>query len=115
MSDSRRESPRYVVELEGEAILPEGHAFPVRTRNLSHNGVAFLAQVPVAAGTIVELRLALAQEGRAFSQPLGVRARIVWSTPVGAEHQLGASFLGVTNEQRSYLDLFLRYLEGGSS
>ena len=38
----------------------------------------------------------------------------MWCTTVGAgQWQLGASFFGVTGEQRMYLDMFLRYLKEG--
>lgn len=116
MSDNRRASPRYVVELDAEVRLPAGEAIPLRTRNLSRDGLAGLGASPVATGTVVDLRLALAEGGRAFSQPMRIRARVVWCTPLTETgHQLGMTFLGVTAEQRSYLELFLRYLEEGRS
>jgi hypothetical protein len=57
--------------------------------------------------------MALVFDEETFSEPLDVRARVVWCTPLGAKYQIGTTFLGLTNENRTYLDMFLRYLKEG--
>lgn len=60
------------------------------------------------------MRLSLVFDEDTFSEPLDLPARIVWCTQLGKEFQVGTAFLPLNADQRSYLEMFLRYLEEGS-
>jgi hypothetical protein len=65
-------------------------------------------------GEDVTVSLALIFDESAMSESLALRGRVVWCTRVARDHhQTGVMFVGLTGEQRSYLDMFLRYLNGG--
>jgi Tfp pilus assembly protein PilZ len=111
--DNPRAHPRYAVELDAE-ITSEANRLPARTRNVSHGGLCVEAKRPLPAGLDVIVTLALVFEDQAMSEPLGLRGRIVWCTRVSEElHQLGVTFVGLTGDQRGYVEMFLRFLSEG--
>src|SRR4051794_39121429 len=109
-----RAHPRYALEVDAEVRVDE-KKFPARTRDLSKGGLCFVALNPLVVGKDIGLSLSLVFDEKTFSEPLVVKARVVWCTTLGeSRHQLGTSFVNMTNEQRAYLDLFLRYLKEGA-
>jgi hypothetical protein len=49
-----------------------------------------------------------------ISEPITLPARVVWATEFDpGQHQVGVSFLALPPVQKTYLDMFLRYLEDG--
>jgi hypothetical protein len=112
-SQSRR-FPRYAVAAEVELRADAGDAPVVgRTRNVSRGGLCAATKASVRMGADVEARIALVFKGGAVSEPLVLPMRVVWCTAMGSEFQVGCAFLGLTPEQRGYLDVFLKYLEDG--
>jgi Tfp pilus assembly protein PilZ len=106
-----RADPRYALEIDAEITVGD-ERFPARTRDLSRGGLSFHAPRPVTVGAAVGIAVSLVSEDRALSEPLALRGRVVWCTPVaGDRHQVGVSFVSLTGDQRVYLELFLRYLE----
>jgi hypothetical protein len=114
-SENTRAHPRYAVEIDAE--VSAGHVrVPVRTRDVSRGGLAFLSPEALVGGQEVGISMSLVFSESQFSEPLRVRARIVWSTDLGTgRHQIGTAFTNLTGEQRSNLDLFLRYLREGQT
>ena len=92
---------------------------PARTRNVSRGGLAITTScaLPVGAGVTISLSLVFEAHGAevAMSEPLPLQGRVVWCSPVATQtgdgFQLGVMFVGVRNEERSYVDMFLRYLK----
>jgi PilZ domain-containing protein len=112
--DSTRAHPRYALEVDAQVRLQD-RVLPIRTKDVSRGGLCFGAPIPIPAGTPVELSLSLVFDEQTFSEPLVVRARVVWCTTLEPKrHQVGTAFIAMTNEQRAYLDLFLRYLKEGA-
>ena len=112
MSHEARQSPRYAIE----AAVELRHADVVasgRTDNVSNGGMCVIVDKSIGRGAEVVASLALVFDEETFSEPLELPARVVWSTSIGDRYQLGTSFLGLDAEQKSYLDMFLRYLEEG--
>jgi hypothetical protein len=72
-----------------------------------------MAPDPVPTGSEIEIQMALVFDEETFSEPLLVKARVVWCTRLAERHQIGATFVGMTGEQRNYLEMFLRYLSEG--
>jgi hypothetical protein len=107
-----RAHPRYACEIDAEVRLP-GRKVPARTHDVSRGGMAFTADQAIPSGSEVQISMALVFDEETFSEPLDVRARVVWCTPLGQRFQIGTSFIGLTNENRNYLEMFLRYLREG--
>lgn len=112
MSSDLRAHPRYALEVDAEVSLHD-RKIPARTSDVSRGGLAFTADASVPFGTEVHISMALVFDEETFSEPLDVRARVVWCTPLGPRFQIGTTFLGLTNENRTYLEMFLRYLKEG--
>ena len=112
MSSDARAHPRYALEVDAEVRMASGN-LPARTRDVSRGGLAMTLTQPLALGTEVMLNLALVFDEETFSEPLLVRARVVWCTRLDDKHQIGTTFVAMTNEQRAYLDMFMRYLTEG--
>lgn len=112
MTSDARAHPRYAMELDAE-IRFEGTTIPARSRDVSRGGLCFDTATPIPPGKDVSLNMALVFDEETFSEPLQVRARVVWCTPLGPRFQVGASFVGLTAEARTYLEMFLRYLKEG--
>src|SRR5262249_3355337 len=105
--------PRFALEVDAEIHAPD-KTLPARTNNVSRGGLCFLAAEPIPVGTSVDLTLALVFDAETHSEPLALRARIVWCTRMAdARHQIGASFGQTTGEQRAYINLFIDFLARG--
>jgi hypothetical protein len=109
---ARRQFPRFAIEAEitvrAEVELAHG-----RTRNLSRGGLCAVVDRAVRPGSLVVLDLTLIFDEGTFSEPLSVPARVVWCTELADHVQLGCMLLPLQPDQQSYLDMFLRYIEGG--
>jgi hypothetical protein len=118
MSDPVRQFPRYAVEAEIELTTGEV-AVQGRTRNLSRGGLCAAVGgggAAIVAGADAMVKISLVFSGDALSEPLLLPARVVWCTGLGDDYQLGCSFLpSLTQEERTYLELFLRYLAEGAA
>jgi hypothetical protein len=115
MAADARQHPRYALEMDVEIRTASG-PIPARSRDVSGGGLCCITTAPLALGTDVQLNMSLVFDESTFSEPLLVRARIVWCTNLGTDRfQLGTTFLGLTQEDRAYLDMFLRYLKEGQS
>ena len=108
-----RAHPRYAIELDAELRFADGEMVPGRTRNVSRGGFCILAQSPIALGTQCRVRLALVFPEEQLSEPLEVEGVVVWCTPVSGRHQIGIKFSEITSQVRSYLDIFMKFLEEG--
>ena len=110
-----RAHPRYALEIDCELRTPGG-VIPARSRDVSGGGLAFTTKQAVPLGLDAQINMSLVFDEQTFSEPLLVRARIVWCTGLAADrYQVGATFVGMTNEQRAYLEMFLRYLREGQA
>lgn len=85
-----------------------------RTSNVSRGGLAARVDRAIAPSEIVNARMALVFDEETFSEPLDVPVRVVWCTQLADDYQLGVAFLPMSNVQRTYLEMFLRYLEEGA-
>lgn len=81
------------------------------TTNVSRGGFCARFATSLPVGAVCQFDLVLLFEGDQRSETLSLPARVVWCTAVDAEHQIGVSFIGLSREQLSYLDLFIRFLE----
>lgn len=110
MADTRAH-PRYALEIDAEVRAGE-RSFPARTKNISRGGIAVSATEAVAVGSDVTVSLALVFNEAAKSEPLPLQGRVVWCSPlVEKTYQLGVMFVGMRAEERSYVDMFIRYLK----
>src|SRR5262245_9949567 len=103
-----RVHPRYALEIDVEIRTANGPV-PARSRDVSRGGLCCTTKEPLPLGTDVHLNMALVFDEKTFSEPLLVRARIVWCTGLGTDsYQLGTTFIGLTQDDRAYLEMFLR-------
>ena len=107
-----RRHPRYAVDVEAKLTLPDGQVLQTRTRDLSRNGVCLIAGEAVTPGQTASVSLVLSFGNNAFSEPLVMVARVVWSTKIADAFQVGAMFDEVTQEQDGFLEMFLHFLDG---
>lgn len=112
MSEDHRAHPRFALEVETE-VRRGDRVMPARTRDVSRGGICLLAPEAVPLGGEVDLMMALVFDADTISEPLNVRARVVWCTRLADRYQVGVTFVGMTAEQRNYLEMFLRYLAEG--
>ena len=113
MGAENRASPRYALEAEIEVSAASGIARG-RTDNLSRGGFAAVVDQAIERGSTVRVKIALVFAEDSFSEPLELTARIVWDTALDDGHQVGASFINMTADERDYLVMFLRYLAEGA-
>jgi hypothetical protein len=112
MSAESRANPRFAHEVDGEVRYGQ-QRIAVRTRDVSRGGLALSSKDSLPMGAEVQVVVALVFDEETFSEPLAMRARVVWCTKIGDVHQIGTTFIGMTAEQRHYLEMFLRYLREG--
>ena len=112
-----RAHPRYAIELDAELAIDEGHALRGRTHDISRGGFCML--VPGAAatlqpGTRCTVKLALVFSETEFSEQLTLPGLLAWCTPLRGGAQIGVRFDNLDAAARTYLDLFMKFLEDGA-
>jgi Tfp pilus assembly protein PilZ len=108
-----RVHPRYALEIDAE-LAYGGIRAPARTRDMSRGGLSVLTREPIPVGLEITVTISLVAEEQTMSEPLPLRGRIVWCTALEeGRYQVGTTFIGLTGEQRAYVELFMRYLEDG--
>lgn len=110
VADARRH-PRFTVDVAAN-VSTRGNKLPARTRDVSRAGICLITEQTVAAGEPLSVSLVLAFGEESFSEPLRLTARVVWCTPIGKSFQVGAMFDDLSDEQDSFLDMFLQFLDG---
>ena len=110
---SDRAHPRYAAQVDARIV---GDEFtPARTKNVSRGGLCFEVARALPLDRLVKMRLALVFDENTLSEPLEVDGRVIWCTALGENrHQIGMSFVDMTQSTRANLDMFLRYLREGA-
>lgn len=113
----QRAHPRYAIELDAELDLRDGSP-PIksRTHDISRGGFSALAKsdIPtIANGASCIVRLALVFSETEFSEQISLDATVMWCTRLRGAVQLGVKFAELDQQARSYLDLFMHFLETG--
>ncbi len=109
--DARR-ARRFSVDVETAIVVDGQPNIPARARDLSRTGICLISGQPVDRGKSVGLKLVLAFSNDAVSEPLTLEARVVWCTSIAESFQIGAMFEEVSEEQDSFLEMFLHFLDG---
>jgi hypothetical protein len=110
MAATDRAFPRFAVAAAITARL-DNQRWEGTTTNMSRGGLCGRFTSAVPAGLVCTFDLVLIFDGDDRSETLSLPARVVWCTPVDREHQAGVAFLSLTADQRSYLDLFIKFIE----
>jgi hypothetical protein len=108
----QRQHPRYAIELDAEVIVG-GVSVAGRTHDISGGGFSMLARSPVPVHAMGQVRLALVFSETEFSEHLTLPAMTVWCTPMKGAYQIGVKFAQLDAQNRGYLDLFIKFLDGG--
>jgi hypothetical protein len=112
MTIENRQHPRYAIELDAE-ITVGGTTVTGRTQDISRGGFCMMASGSVPVGASGEIRLALVFSDSEFSEHLVLPGTAVWCTPLKGVYQIGVKFGTLDNQNRGYLDLFMKFLDGG--
>ena len=108
----QRLSARFNVEVAAEVYTPK-EILAASTRNLSATGVCLDLSSAVQEGGVVGVSLFFTADGieDPDAEPLNVRAKIVWCAQKdNASYSAGASFEGLTDENKKALNDFLSAL-----
>lgn len=113
MTDQRQHL-RFAIELD--AIVETDGAPPLsgRTHDLSKGGLCMLAKATLPIGSACRVKIALVFSQNEFSEQLTLPATIVWCTKMQNAFQLGVKFAQLDPQARGYLDMFIKFLEGGA-
>lgn len=109
--ESRRHR-RFSVDVEAGVALRSGERLAARTRDLSRRGICLITTAPVPVGETIVLALMLSFGENTFSEPLKLRARVVWCTAIMQSFQVGAMFDTLSDEQHGFLEMFVHFLDG---
>ena len=112
MTVENRQHPRYAIELDTE-ITVAGTSVTGRTHDISRGGFCMLAKQSVPVGAGGQVKLALVFSETEFSEHLILPATTVWCTPLKGAYQIGVKFAALDAQSRAYLDLFMKFLDGG--
>lgn len=111
MKDQRLH-PRYAIELDAELSVGDV-VVTGRTRDISRGGFCMLARHPVPVHAACGVRLALVFSENEFSEHLTLAATTVWCTPLKSAYQIGVKLGQLDPQSRAYLELFIKFLDGG--
>lgn len=111
-NEGTRRHPRFQVDVQADVHTGAGHRLTARTRDLSRSGICLITSDRLAPGEMLNVELVLLIGSHSESEPLPLRARVVWCTPIAHEFQIGAMFEGLSKQQAAFLEMFLRYLDG---
>ncbi len=108
----KRQHPRFAIELDAE--IHAGDAVVTgRTQDISKGGFCLLAKQPLPSHAKCQVRMALVFSETEFSEHLTLAATTVWCTPFKGAYQIGVKFAPLDVNHRAYLDLFIKFLDGG--
>jgi hypothetical protein len=111
-SENLRRYPRFQVDVQANVWTLDGRKLVARTRDLSRSGICLVMTEDLGSGANLGIELVLLLGPSSSSEPLPLRARVVWCTAIGTAYQIGAMFDGLSAKESSFLDMFLRYLDG---
>jgi hypothetical protein len=112
MTVEQRQHPRYAIELDAEITIA-GTSVTGRTHDISRGGFSMLTRQSVPVGASGEVKLALVFSETEFSEHLVLPAMAMWCTPIKGAYQIGVKFTALEPQNRAYLDLFIKFLDGG--
>ena len=112
MTENVRRYPRFSVDVQANVRTSDGRKLPARTRDLSRSGMCLITTNSLAQRDELLIDLILLFGQSSVSEPLPLRARVVWCTPISQAFQVGAMFEKLSRTEQSFLDMFLRYLDG---
>jgi c-di-GMP-binding flagellar brake protein YcgR len=108
----KRQHPRYAIELDAEITVGDVVAAG-RTHDISKGGFSMLAKKAVPVHAPGQVKLALVFSENEFSEQLVLPATAMWCTPIKNAYQIGVKFVMLDPQNRGYLDLFIKFLDGG--
>ena len=112
MTENVRRYPRFSVDVQANVRTSDGRKLPARTRDLSRSGMCLITTNALAQRDELLIDLILLLGPTSTSEPLPLRARVVWCTPISQAFQVGAMFEKLSKTEQAFLDMFLRYLDG---
>jgi hypothetical protein len=110
-----RKHPRFTVDVEAAVHAADGTRVVCRTRDVSRTGICLITPTRIASGAALSIDLVLAFGNSVRSEPLHMKARVVWCTPIARAFQVGVIFDESSDQQDSFLEMFLQYLDGSIS
>jgi hypothetical protein len=110
--DGQRRHPRFPVDVQATVRTSDGLRLSARTRDLSRSGICIITSRALPSGDNLLVELVLLIGTTSESEPLPLRARVVWCTAIANAFQVGAMFSGLSARENGFLDMFLRYLDG---
>jgi hypothetical protein len=111
-SEDLRRYPRVSVDLQAKVRTADGRQLSARTRDLSRSGMCIITTSGLTPGEQLRVELILLLGPNSSSEPLPLAARVVWCTPISGAFQVGAKFDKLSTKEATFLDMFLRYLDG---
>jgi hypothetical protein len=112
MNQDLRRHPRFTVDVQANVRTGDGRKLPARTRDLSRSGMCLITTHSLIPRDELLIDLILLIGPSSASEPLPLRARVVWCTPISQAFQIGAMFEKLSKKEQSFLEMFLRYLDG---
>ena len=111
-NDGSRRYPRFQVDVQAAVHASSGRGLAARTRDLSRSGICLITTEALPSGERLTDELVLLIGSNSESEPLPLRARVVWCTAIADAFQIGAMFDRLSSKESGFLDMFLRYLDG---
>jgi hypothetical protein len=111
-TEELRRHPRVSVDVQANIHTADGRKLMARTRDLSRSGMCIITTAALSPGEELRIQLVLLLGASSTSEPLALRARVVWCTAISGAFQVGAKFDRVSPKEASFLDMFMRYLDG---
>ena len=111
-NDDSRRYPRFQVDVQASLHTTDGRKLTARTRDISRSGICLVTAEPLPSGERLTVELVLLIGSNSESEPLPLRARVVWCTAIADSFQIGAMYDSPSRKESGFLDMFLRYLDG---
>jgi hypothetical protein len=112
MTEDLRRHPRFIIDVQANVRTGDGRKLPARTRDLSRSGMCLITTHTLAQREELLIDLILLLGPSSVSEPLPLRARVVWCTPISQAFQVGAMFEKLSKKEQTFLEMFLHYLDG---
>ncbi|HVZ72528.1 MAG TPA: PilZ domain-containing protein [Polyangia bacterium] len=108
---SRRLHPRFQVDVQ-VSVSADNVKLSAHTRDISRSGLCLISAegLPLEKEIGIELVLKFGEGG--LSEPLHVVGKVVWSTALFGQFQIGVMFVKVDEEQARNLHMFIGFLDG---
>jgi Tfp pilus assembly protein PilZ len=104
-----RRHPRFSVQIVAQ-ITYDKQILSVSTKDMSRGGICLISSQGIPLGSVIVISMVLMLGKKSFSECFELCGKVVWCTRLDERYQIGVAFADIDDSTRSFLEMFLKFL-----